>query len=251
VSVAGLAVPGMLAAGGHSHAAGAHDDSAAGGAHAHGATEAGSGAEVASAVPAKPYDPMMPLDLGGVDGVTPQQQAAAENLLARTIVELPQFSDPAAIEAMGFQSIGDGALGHEHYINAANMADDVILDPDRPESLVFDTSVTPKKLVSAMFMLRPGDTLDDVPELGGALTQWHIHDNLCFTGPRVSSLREPGTDCPAGQTKGGETPMLHVWIDASPGTVSADCGPFTALEGIAAGSVAEGETRACDTAHAH
>ena len=30
-------------------------------------------------------------------------------------------------------------------------------------------------------MLTPADTLDTVPDLGGALTQWHIHDNLCFT----------------------------------------------------------------------
>jgi len=248
VSVAGLAVPGMIAAGGHTHAGAGHDHEAGAAAHAH---DDGAVAEVASAVPAKPYDPALPIDLGGVEGVTPQQQAAAENLLSRTIVELPKFSDPAAIEAMGFQSIGDGALGHEHYVNVANMADDTILDPDLPESLVFDTTVTPKKLVSAMFMLRPGSTLADVPELGGKLTQWHIHDNLCFIGARVSSLREPGADCPAGQAKGGETPMLHVWIDARPGTVSADCGPFTALEGLGAGSVAEGETRACDKAHAH
>ena len=129
-----------------------------------------------------PYDPTLPLDLGGVEGVTLQQQAAAENLLAITILRLPKFSDVAAVESMGFRSIGDGFLGHEHFLNIANMNDDKILDPDHPESLVFDTSVTPKKLVAAMFMLNDGDTLADVPELGGKLTQWHVHDNLCFSG---------------------------------------------------------------------
>ena len=83
---------------------------------------------------------------------------------------------------MGFVSIGDGFLGHEHYLNAANMNDDKLLDPDYPESLVYDTSVTPKQLVAAMFMMNAGDTLADVPELGGKLTQWHVHDNLCFAG---------------------------------------------------------------------
>ena len=24
-------------------------------------------------------------------------------------------------------------------------------------------------------------SLADVPDIGGALMQWHIHDNLCFT----------------------------------------------------------------------
>ena len=40
--------------------------------------------------------------------------------------------------AAGFQSIGDGATGHEHYIQWDWIDDDVILDPDYPESLVFE-----------------------------------------------------------------------------------------------------------------
>ncbi len=117
---------------------------------------------------------------------------------------------------MGFVSIGDGFLGHEHYLNAANMNDDKILDPDYPESLVYDTTVTPKKLVAAMFMMNPGDTLADVPELGGKLTQWHVHDNLCFAGPRVAGLTDAEGNCAAGLTKGAETPMIHVWIEPAP-----------------------------------
>lgn len=242
LAVAALAVPGMVSAGTHSHSAG-HESTE----HAHDgpATPAGDDAEaeVASVVPPKPYDPDLPIDLGGVEGVTPQQQAAAENLLAATIVGLPQFADPAAIEAMGFVSIGDGFLGHEHYLNAANMNDDRILDPSRPESLVFDTSVTPKKLVAAMYMLNPGDTLDDAPELGGPLTQWHVHDNLCFTGPRVSGLTDAEGNCAPPSVKGNETPMIHVWITPH------RCGPFAALEGVAGGTVPEGEEPLCDHAH--
>jgi hypothetical protein len=37
--------------------------------------------------------------------------------------------------------------------------------------------------------------------------------------------------------------MIHVWITPQ------DCGPFSALEGIGAGQVAEGQTKLCDTAH--
>lgn len=231
VLVAAISLPGMLAAGTHTHA----DD------HSHGDVTAA--VEPAAAVPPKAYDPTMPIDLSGVPGVSLQQQARAENLLAITVTRLPQFSDPAAIEAMGFVSIGDGATGTEHYLNAVNMSDDKILDPDYPESLVFDTTTTPKHLAAAMFMMNPGDTLADVPDVGGALTQWHVHNNLCFAGPRVAGLTDADGNCPGGLTKGAETPMIHVWIQPHP------CGPFAALEGIGAGQVAEGETRSCDHVH--
>jgi hypothetical protein len=57
---------------------------------------------------AAPYDPTMPIDLSGCPGVTPQQQAAAENLVAVTVVRLPQWSDYRVAEEAGFRSIGDG-----------------------------------------------------------------------------------------------------------------------------------------------
>lgn len=224
ISVAALAVPAMLATGGHQHAGG-HD-------------------AAAEDVVAQAYDPAMPIDLGGVEGVTPQQQAAAENLVAVTLLRLPQFADVSAVESLGFFSIHDGQNGgYEHYMSPANMKDDKMLDPDHPESLVFDTSVTPKKLVSAMFMMDEGDTLDDVPDLGGRLTQWHVHDNLCFTDGRVSDLLGPGDTCPPPSAKGAEVPMIHVWIEPH------SCGPFAALDGVAAGSVAKGQVQACDAAH--
>ena len=166
-------------------------------------------ATAAGAVPPKPYDPTLPIDLGGVEGVTLQQQAAAENLLSITITRLPQFEDVAVAESMGFVSLEDGFTGHEHYLNAANMNDDKILDPDYPESLVYDVSVTPKKLVAAMYMLNPGDTLADVPDLGGSFAQWHIHTKGC---------QEPDGDCGAGEVifAALRVPMMHVWIDTPP-----------------------------------
>ena len=103
-----------------------------------------------------PYDPTKPIDLSGVEGVTPEQQAYAENLVAMTVMRLPQWSDPAVAEAAGFHSIGDAATGHEHYVQWDWIDDDVWLDPDAPESLVYEPQPDgSKKLVSAMFMLPP------------------------------------------------------------------------------------------------
>jgi hypothetical protein len=278
VFVGGLAVFGMVAAGTHAHGAAAaagdhthddaavpggdhaHDDAAvAGGDHTHddgavaapdddvdtAATDDGADHDVAHlARQPVPYDPTKPIDLGGVEGVTPEQQAAAENLVAITLIRLPQWTDPAVAEASGFRSIGDGLTGVEHFVNPAFMEDDVILDPDRPESLVYDTTGGGRRLVAAMYMVDRGTPLDAVPDVGGALMQWHTHENLCYSPEgKVAGLTDANGDCPVGLTKPIPTPMIHVWIEPH------RCGPFAALEGIGGGTIAEGETVLCDHAH--
>ena len=145
-----------------------------------------------------PYDPTKPLDFGGVPGVTPEQQAAAENLVAVTLNKLPQWSDYKYAEAHGFFSIGDGVTGTEHFMNQEYMDDDIILDPDKPESLVYDTKRDgTKTLAAAMYMVKKGTPLTDVPNIGGALMQWHTHQNLCFL-PTASSPVSPTERASAG-----------------------------------------------------
>jgi hypothetical protein len=196
------------------------------------------------AIAPKLYDPTRPIDLSGVPGVTPAEQARAENLLSATILLLPQWSNPAYDTAHGFFSIGDGLTGVEHYINPTFVGDNTMLDPDRPESLVFDTTVSPKKLVAAMYMLKPGMTLAQAPDIGGPLTQFHIHNNLCFTDTgHVAGLTNAQGGCRPGLSKGPATPMIHVWIQPH------KCGPFAALEGIGGGQIAPGQTVACDHVH--
>jgi hypothetical protein len=245
--VAAITITGMVAAGSHAHAGG-HDDMAAGDDHHAAAAATGDdAAHAASSVPAKPFVPGEPIDLGGVEGVTPAQQAEAELVLSNALYYLPHWTDYKVAEAEGWSSIGDGVTGHEHFVNSATFNDGKILDATAPESLVYENKNGERRLVAAMFMLPPGSTMADVPDTGGALMQWHIHDNLCFspdTG-RVAGLRAPGAPCTNGLVVGGENPMIHVWIESHP------CGPFAALEGIAGGTIAAGETRLCDAAHGH
>jgi hypothetical protein len=207
--------------------------------HAHGAGDDGGG---------RPYDPTQPIDLGGMSGVTPEQQAFAENLVAATLRDLPQWADPAVAEAAGFRSIRDGATGHEHYIQWDWIDDDVFLDPDQPESLVYRPRADgTKELVSAMYMLPSSYSLDDVPDWGGGLMQWHVHGDLCFTddpaAPTVAGTKAIGDSCRPPLVDGPLAPIIHVWI------VPNQCGPFAALEGIAGGQVPEGEEILCDHAH--
>ena len=104
-----------------------------------------------------------------------------------------------------------------------------------------------KKLVSAMFMLPDTVPLEKVPNIGGALMQWHIHDNLCFTNdpvaPHVAGITNATGGCPSGLQKFRPAPMIHVWI------VPHTCGPFAALEGVGAGQIAAGTERLCDHVH--
>ena len=45
-------------------------------------------------------------------------------------------------------------------------------------------------------MLPSGYPLDDVPDWGGALMQWHVHGDLCFTddpvAPQVAGVKPLG-----------------------------------------------------------
>ena len=243
VAVTALAFVGMVAATSHAHAGSA--DHAAGGGSAGGDDHAGGDEEhAAPAVAAVPYDPSKPIDLGGVEGVTPAQQAMAENIVAVTVMRLGQWADPAVAEAAGFRSIGDGATGVEHFVHSEFRADGIYLDPDRPESLVYDTTGGDRRLVAAMYMVDEGTSLADVPDYGGALMQWHIHDNLCYNAEgKVRGLTDAEGNCAPGLVKPVPTPMIHVWIEPHP------CGPFAALEGIGGGTVDEGEEVLCDRAH--
>jgi hypothetical protein len=216
----------------------------------HGGAEAGAGHEhaAASTTPPVPYDGTLPVDLGGVEGVTPEQQEYAEAMVTRTIEDLPQWADYRDAEAAGWRSIGDGLTGHEHFIKWDTIDDDRFFDPDEPESLVYETHPDgTKTLAAAMYMLPTSMSLDEVPDDGGPLIQYHVHDNLCYTDdpeqPLVRGITNAEGQCTPPLVKHDPAPMVHVWVQPH------DCGPFASLEGVGAGQVAAGEERACDHAH--
>jgi hypothetical protein len=196
----------------------------------------------------KPYDPTKAIDLGCTPRVTPAEQARAEQLIRDTLRDLPHYANPNTAYSEGYRSIGDAVTGDEHYIKWAYLTDGRILDSKHPESLVYEMRNGKETLVAAMYMLELGSTFADVPDVGGPLTQWHVHNNLCLVDDPNDPLRKfvslaSNGICPPGSSKATATPMIHVWI------VKNACGPFASLEGIGAGQVPPGETRDCDTAH--
>ena len=198
----------------------------------------------------QPYDPTKPINLGGEPGVTPAEVARAEKLVRDTLRDLPKYANWQVAYADGYRSIGDASTGYEHFVKWSLVNDGHILDSQLPESVVYRIDNGNRTLVAAMYMLPFGSTFADVPDVGGPLTQWHVHDDLCLAdNPMdplqkvISTLTTVNGACPAGSTKAGSSPMLHVWV------VANACGPFASLEGISAGQVPPGQTRHCDRAH--
>jgi hypothetical protein len=238
-----LAVPGMAAEhrhgnhDDHAHAAGgaaAHDHTSAGtsatGAHDHTtAGSGGTGAGTPTAVNAAATTPIVTVDDPRLSSA---QRRRAHALLVASRTALARFPDEAAIVAAGYRSIGDGrgAGGFEHFVHSEYLRDGRELDPSAIESIVMQRQADgTKRVASAMYILEPGKTMGNVPEIAGSLTTWHDHQNLCWNdNGRLAGLLVNGV-CVPGGTFRPTPPMLHVWVD------DPACGPFTGIEGHGGG----------------
>jgi hypothetical protein len=203
--------------GGHVHAPGTPPESHPPGTHPPGTHPPGTH-------PPDPTEPTGPIISLTDPRLTPAQRAAAQQLIDVTRAGMARFSGVASLTAAGYASIGDGATGYEHFVNWSYLTDAYELDPNRIESVVVQHSGGVKTIVSAMYILSLGKTMADVPDIAGALTTWHDHQNLCWdlatrtvVGVTVNGVCQQGVFMPT-------PPMLHVWM------VSHPCGPFAAID---------------------
>ena len=143
---------------------------------------------------------------------TDEQQTALHDLIERTETELPAFGDVSSLPALGFHNFGITAGGWDHWINRAWVDDDRILDPTRPESLVFRSTADGWVLEAAMFFLPTGTTMEDIPDELAWMPGWHQHPDLCITPDwRYAGLTDMGGGCWSG-VPSDMPPMLHVWL---------------------------------------
>ena len=201
-------------------------------AHGHDLTTAQAQA-LASGWP-RTFDPSQPINFSGIGGVTAVQAARATALIQNAARDLARYANYNDAIAAGYLSIGDA--GFEHVIKYSYLNDGRFLDTTAPESLVYKVVNGTKTLVSAMFIANPGTQVNDatINDYAGGLIQWHVHDNLCWRPvngvPKVVGVLDAFGNCPAGSVlQTGGSPMVHVWITPHP------CGPFAAVEGVAAG----------------
>jgi hypothetical protein len=147
---------------------------------------------------------------------TRQQQEAADRLIERCerAVQQHGWEDFEKGIADGFKPLpNDG----RHYYNEEYVFDDRVLDPERPEFLMYYETPQGKRLVGFMFYM--AQITDRGPQIGGPLTVWHYHlfpQDRCLLGMK----RRPHGDCAWGVPIRRGSEMLHVWLIRHP------LGPF-------------------------
>lgn len=160
---------------------------------------------------------------------TAEERAAAEQLVAETRAAMAaSFADPQAAREAGYVQIMPFVFDEipaAHFLSPAAMYDGADLDPERPESLIYlrtaDGGLT---LLGVMYVnARMGEPL------GGPLTPWHSHPDLCMVRGGIVPLLASGECPPQGAPVIQE--MLHVWtVDNPDGPFAHDLAPEAAAE---------------------
>jgi hypothetical protein len=142
---------------------------------------------------------------------TPEQLDAAADLHDETVAALARYADPAVAAADGYEVAGIAGLDY-HASNETYQHDGRILDPERPETLVYAAGPSGPVLLGAMFQM-PGFG-EAGPAIGGPLTVWHGHEQICFSlvPPGLTGIVSPLGGCPVGSLAIPRTvEMMHVW----------------------------------------
>jgi hypothetical protein len=145
---------------------------------------------------------------------TAAQQAAANQLVAQTTSALTQYASLSAATAAGYVPATNPGGHVVHYADWQTVRSGEVLDPTHPSALVYANTVSGPVLLGAMYM-GPGPCQPG-PDVGGSLTQWHAHDNLCLSATHqvVGKATASGT-CASGVHNTSTYFMLHVWITPS------------------------------------
>jgi hypothetical protein len=157
---------------------------------------------------------------GATTPPTTEQQAAAGQLVSDTKSGIARLADYNTAVTEGYKQItpyvlGQGAskYGPAHFYNAAYDKDGQLLDPSKPEALVYFKMPGGKMILLGAMFLAP---IGQGPTPGGALTTWHTHDNLC-AGINGITLKNQQGECPTGAKALTEKEeMMHVWIFDNP-----------------------------------
>jgi len=86
-----------------------------------------------------------------------------------------------------------------------------VMDPNRPQGLVYARTPHGPVLLGAMFVL--ADQNQRGNDFNGAATGWHLHPNVCVSpvSMTLSGIFTPYGNCPPLSFAIITTPMLHVW----------------------------------------
>jgi hypothetical protein len=137
---------------------------------------------------------------------------AAYRFASATWSDAGRFQDVAVALADGYRPASPPGAATVHYENKAlEGKKGPIMDPNRPQGLVYATTSRGPVLLGAMFVLpTEGQHGND---FHGALSGWHEHPNVCVSPLTLSltGLETPFGSCPPLSFGIITTPMLHIW----------------------------------------
>ncbi len=144
---------------------------------------------------------------------TPEQQKNADELVTNSIQNALRrgWFDQKNAFADGFELMFDDET---HYINKTYIMDSEVLNPERPEFLMYYSTKKGPVLMGIMY-----GAFERGPQVGGPLTLWHYHLGRvsCYENGRfpLSDLDANGK-CGKGVPLGKSPEMLHVWFFKHP-----------------------------------
>ena len=143
------------------------------------------------------------------------QRGAAAVLLALVRTSTRRWHAIGAASAAGFdthrarRSAGDNFVGYLHAEHRRSSHDGRLLDPTRPEALIYANEPGRKPvLIGAMFSA-PRGMLGPTP--GGPIDRWHSHI-VCVRGDKRGLAPLADGTCPKGSAKTQGSEMLHIWF---------------------------------------
>jgi hypothetical protein len=164
------------------------------------------------------HEPLPPYD-DRVGQATPEEQAAADALVADVRATLAAYADPDDALAAGFQTPRDttGRFPIHHYRDPTVAEEGTVLDPERPNGLVYYEPEGSDPVLLGAYFVAPPDT--PAPTPAGDLAVWHSHNPRC--PDFFATEDEPCADVRR---------MLHVWTVDTLDVTSPRTGEPVAIE---------------------
>ena len=144
---------------------------------------------------------------------TPEQQGAADDFVERCF-EAAERNRWFEYERGRTDGYGRMVKDRRHFRNMEYVLDDRILDPERPEFLMYEPVPGGGKILTG-FMFLPQEPDARGPQLGGPLTVWHYHvwtRMKCFQDGLINLGYVQRGVCPVGSPSHRSPEMLHVWL---------------------------------------
>jgi hypothetical protein len=158
---------------------------------------------------------------------TSDQVLGATQYVQATSAAVAKYRDLSVAKAAGYVPITNPNYPVVHYLNAAYMNMNDVMNPTTVDSLVYATTPYGPVLVAAMYLM-PGQGNGPMPY--GCLIQWHAHTNLCTSDTTHQIVGF--TPCAPGTYHYGSTPMMtHVWqVPVAGGPLAIDPSDLQVVE---------------------